>query len=68
MDVSIIVQKLQAIDPRFADVRNDPKLVGNISKYEENFFSKEGRKKDWYQQKALKKYHKIMYAKFFLPP
>ena len=45
MDVSIIVQKLQPIDPRFANVRNDPKLVGNISKYEENFFSKEGRKK-----------------------
>ena len=45
MDVSIIVQKLQAIVPRFANVRNDPKLVGNISKYEENFFSKEGRKK-----------------------
>lgn len=45
MDVSIIVQKLQAIVPRFANVRNDPKLERNICKYEENFFSKEGRKK-----------------------
>ena len=45
MDVSIIVQKLQAIVPRFANVRNDPKVGRNMSKYEENFFSKEGRKK-----------------------
>ena len=45
MDVSIIVQKLQAIVPRFANVRNNPKLEINISYYEEHFFSREGRKK-----------------------
>ena len=45
MDVSIIVQRLQAIVPMFANVRIDPKLEIDISKYEEHFFSREGIKK-----------------------
>ena len=45
MNVTIIVQKLQGIVPRLANVRNDPKLERNISNYEQHFFSRKDRKK-----------------------